>query len=838
MSNLPQQGIARIGGTGKTDIRGAGFLVSSRYVMTAAHVVNEALARAWNGAERPTDPVSVEFPFGSATLKAEARVTEWHPPADHTVADVAVLQLDREVSLQHYVPASSQPRPGQAFRTWGFPDGQDSGMDAKGTFDTTLEFGLMKMQAENSFGFFIGGGFSGGPLLDLQSGSLLGMVVQATRDQSKRTAFALPIDQIERAWPPMARPYKGLATFQESDARFFRGRQRYVDELANKLERLQLVAVIGRSGSGKSSLVRAGLIPRLRARGGWNVVTFRPGSPVPDPFRNLAVALLDEMEGPIRDAAVINDRQNAAMQLADILRGNPEEIVPRLLAYSGVATATGKQNLIVVDQFEELFTSVTVSGATDWENSVPVRFVRALLAASGHGQNSSAARCVVTLRADYLGLALGITELVEALRDADVKIGPMNASELQSAIEDPARALGVEFEPGLVQELVKSVGTRSDALPLLEFALADLWARQQDRKLTRPPLDQRGSDVSTDMMSAALERHAETVHASLSRQFGEAKVRKVILDLTWVADPQRGGEDARRPRLKSDFEPEEWAVVERLAAESARLVTIDAGEASGEPVAELVHESLIGGWDRLQNWLEEDRSFRLWLQRTEERAAEWKQDPDSSLLEGRRLEEALRWQATRLDEVHKVLAEFIRASKLRQNKEQVKEVSGKIKATEGEIQKLKKVRFQDVLASPVYDSITGKFTHPLLALAAAALLVWGIGSLLNFLSGLIHIPFDNPIVGLISNRVIEAETSVTSTISTLRNSLLHLLVYPVTIAGLAVQLWIVGFIPLVLICTVWFCRRRASLETRRIERLSELDIELGKRRSELVDLIS
>ena len=108
----------------------------------------------------------------------------------------------------------------------GFPVGQDGGMEAAGKLGINIEFGRMLAQGERQQGFFIESGFSGAPLLDQQTGVVLGMAVQATRDAARRTAFVTPADQLELAWPPLARPYKGLAAFQEADARYFQGRER------------------------------------------------------------------------------------------------------------------------------------------------------------------------------------------------------------------------------------------------------------------------------------------------------------------------------------------------------------------------------------------------------------------------------------------------------------------------------------------------------------------------------------------------------------------------------------------------------------------------------------
>jgi hypothetical protein len=653
MVNFPsQQGIARICSVRSGAVLGTAFLISPRLVITCAHVVNDAVEATWDSVERPNQSVQVEFPFMGNDLLCAASVVEWRAPGHYPAADIAVLQLDipEDISLPYYRMISSQVQPGQSFWTKGFPAGQDSGMDASGTIGTRVEFGRLLAHGEGTQGFFIESGFSGAPLFDVLTGAVLGMAAEATRDAARRIAFVIPSDQLERAYPPIARPYKGLAAFQEDDARFFYGRERYVNELATKLARLPLVAVIGRSGSGKSSLVRAGLIPRLRKEGDWHVVTLRPGSPTNDPLRNLVTALQDELEGPPSDHEAAMRRQDTAIALAAQLTANPMEIVARLNA---IARVPGRHEqfyiLLVIDQFEELFTSVSDRAELGPEYNPRERFVRCLRAAASNTQGPPAAQCVLTIRADYMGRALELGELADALADADVKLGPMNEAELRRAIEAPAEALDVKFDVGLADELARTVAARPDTLPLLEFTLADLWSNQRERTIRRT-IPHQGHGSVLDAMSDALERHAEAIFTEISRLFTEMMVRKVIMDMVWLADPKRGGEDTRRTRQHHEFSKREWELIEQLAGQDrrARLVTIGANEIDGEATAEIVHEALIHGWARLHSWLEEDRAFRVWFQKMEDASIEWLTERDNAyLLTGKRLAEAQTWWSTR-----------------------------------------------------------------------------------------------------------------------------------------------------------------------------------------------
>ena len=213
LSSPQQQGIARVRSGEGSPIFGTAFLISAREVMTCAHVVNAASNASWDSKDQPNGQLRIEFPFAANVRAAAASVIEWRPPDNRPASDIAVLRLDQEISLQSYRTALAKPEPGQRFWTMGFPVGQDGGMETSGELGTRVELGRLLAHGRRQEGFFIEGGFSGAPLLDRQSGAVLGMAVEATRDGARRTAFVIPLDQLELAWPPLARPYKGLAAF-------------------------------------------------------------------------------------------------------------------------------------------------------------------------------------------------------------------------------------------------------------------------------------------------------------------------------------------------------------------------------------------------------------------------------------------------------------------------------------------------------------------------------------------------------------------------------------------------------------------------------------------------
>jgi hypothetical protein len=269
-------------------------------------------------------------------------------------------------------------------------------------------------------------------------------------------------------------PYRGLNAFREEDAALFFGRDRLVDEpeqgLLHKVLTCPLVAVVGASGSGKSSVVRAGLLPRLRreppSRGTWDVVSFRPGK---YPFLNLAIAL-EAVRNPESSDA---ERETDAAALG---KGWSSGDVPLELSLGRAREALRIDRLlVVVDQFEELVT------LTPKDDRQP--FLSRLLAATGA---ESKITVLLTLRADYYSAIYLDPRLSDGVQRGLVNVGAMTRDERRAAIESPVRRVGLEFEPGLVDRLLDDVGDEPGNLPLLEFALTELWERHEGRRLTNP----------------------------------------------------------------------------------------------------------------------------------------------------------------------------------------------------------------------------------------------------------------------------------------------------------------------------------------------------------------
>ncbi|MCU0523058.1 MAG: hypothetical protein MUF84_20520, partial [Anaerolineae bacterium] len=422
-------------------------------------------------------------------------------------------------------------------------------------------------------------------------------------------------------------PYRGLAAFGESDAPFFFGRETFVERLAQAAHEQPLVAmIVGASGSGKSSVLRAGLLPRLRAEGGWVIADLRPTA---EPFHALAAALCPL----VRPELSGTDRLVETRKLARALESG--ELPLHDVVMDGLGHTSGRPRLLLlVDQFEELYTLCPDPGLRR-------RFIDTLLnaveAALGAGRGISRLTLLLTLRADFMGQALSYRPFADALQAGSRMLGPMTREELRAAIEKPSEAQGAAFEAGLVERLLDDVGDEPGNLPLLEFALTLLWQRLDFGWMTHTAYEAIGR------VEGALARYADEVYAALSAE-EQALARRVFMQLV---QPGEGTEDTRRVAARADVGEGAWALVQHLADQ--RLVVTGRDELSGVETVEVVHEALIRSWGKLQAWMAEDRAFRTWQERLRVSLRTWETTghDEGALLRGVPLAEAEEWLGTR-----------------------------------------------------------------------------------------------------------------------------------------------------------------------------------------------
>jgi tetratricopeptide (TPR) repeat protein len=444
---------------------------------------------------------------------------------------------------------------------------------------------------------------------------------------------------------PTVCPFRGLRAFSEQDGPWFFGRDHYAEKLVDNVHASRLSAVVGPSGSGKSSVVFAGLVPRLRRQRPpqvtWENISFTPER---RPFHRLGVELarLWMPDGSSADIAIegakVGDALLSGQPLADFL----VEALRRL--------PEAERLLIVVDQFEELFS------LADPAADVAAPFVALLIDASQDARLS----IVLTLRADFYGRAVALNrDLADALAAHQIALGPMRPAELRLAIEGPAQRAGVALDDGLADVLLADAAGQPGQLPLLEFALTELWScRAPGEALS---LAAYRHDVGG--LAGAISQRAEQVFSSLAPR--EAHAAETVLPrLARVAAGSDEGSDTRSRLPLAGLSTDDLAVVNafvdaRLLVVSSNPLSSDSGE-----VAEVAHEALLRDWPRLKQWIDGDRRFLLWRQRITPLAAEWKaaHREREMLLRGRPLEEAKRWWRQRALALHTIESDFVRAS--------------------------------------------------------------------------------------------------------------------------------------------------------------------------------
>jgi DNA-binding SARP family transcriptional activator/WD40 repeat protein len=406
---------------------------------------------------------------------------------------------------------------------------------------------------------------------------------------------------VAEAYTPAENPYKGLKAFGETDAEDFYGRESLVAELVVALGDHRLVAVVGPSGIGKSSVVKAGLVPALRegALSGsdrWVISDMFPGS---YPFEELSAALL-----------------RVAVERPDDL---VEELACDELGMRRVAKRIlppGSELLLVVDQFEELFTLTT-------DEEMRRRFLDGLTALAA--DRRSPVRVVITLRADFLDHPLRYPEFGELLRAGMVAVAAPSEDELADAIERPAKRVGVRFEPGLVSQIVADVRDQPGALPLLQYALTELFAARSSDLLTVDGY------VATGGVVGALGRRAEELYGRLDSR-AQAACRQVFLRLVSV-DP--AAQDTRRRVRRRELRQlglDAEALDEILGRFGEhRLLSFDRDPLTRAPTVEVAHEAILTQWDRLRTWIEDRREDLLLHRRLAEAVEEWqdaRRDPE------------------------------------------------------------------------------------------------------------------------------------------------------------------------------------------------------------------
>lgn len=421
-------------------------------------------------------------------------------------------------------------------------------------------------------------------------------------------------------------PYMGLRYFDTSDTKLFFGREILTGELLARVQKEPFLAIVGASGSGKSSVARAGLIPAWKAEKNGLVYVITPMS---HPLESIAASLTRESESVTATSTLMDDMMKDTRSLRLYVR--------KLLAVSHEANV-----LLVVDQFEETFTLCK-------DLSERKAFIENLL--SFAEEENSSARVVITLRADFYHHCFEYEGLRLTLEKHQANIGAMTADERREAIVKPAEKNGWDFQSGLVDLILQDVGEEPGALPLLSHALLETWKRRQGRTMTLQGYYDAGG------VKKAITQTAESVYDHLSPE-EQTIARGIFLRLTELGE---GVQDTRRRvkmgELAKTKEQEAVAKVLKTLTD-ARLVTAE------QDSAEVAHEALIREWGTLRKWLEEDReSLRLHRHLTES-AEEWQRRgrDTSELYRGVRLRQIQEWRKGHSDQLNLLEKEFLNAS--------------------------------------------------------------------------------------------------------------------------------------------------------------------------------
>ncbi|MGQ0848160.1 MAG: nSTAND1 domain-containing NTPase [Actinomycetota bacterium] len=442
-------------------------------------------------------------------------------------------------------------------------------------------------------------------------------------------------------------PFNGLRAFTEADAERFFGRDRLVASLVRRIAAGgRLVALVGASGSGKSSVLHAGLVMAIRkgaVQGSedWLIAQMVPGS---HPFREVEAALLrSTLDAPEALGALLDDPDEGLLRAC-----------LRLLA------ASSSRILLVIDQFEELFTL----GAPPSERD---RFFRNLEVAidDPHGRVVVA----IGLRADFYGQPLEYPVFAQMLADGIANVVPLTPDELEAAAEEPAARAGTSLEPALLIELLGEVAGQAGGLPLFQYALTELFERRDGTLLTLDAYHEMGG------VSGAIARRAEDLFLALAADERDA-TKQLFLRLVTIVE--HGSWGRRRvaageiATISTDLVALQ-TVLDRFTAH--RLLTLDRDPVTGSPTVEVAHEALLDQWPRLRRWIEDGRQDVLTRARLSTALKEWEASAcePGYLLSGQRLADFAQWASVSTLRLSTTEQRFLDASILQRESERLAE---------------------------------------------------------------------------------------------------------------------------------------------------------------------
>ena len=433
-------------------------------------------------------------------------------------------------------------------------------------------------------------------------------------------------------------PYKGLRAFQQADADDFFGRTAMIQQVLERMEEpvveSNFLAVIGPSGSGKSSLVKAGVLPALRqgrlpGSENWFYAEMVPGI---DPLEELSAALLSVSTSPLPG-------------MVELLRDEADGLA------KGVKWALPDESsklVLMIDQFEEVFTQIEIESERQ-------QFLD--LIQDAVSTEDSSLIIIITLRADFYDRPLLYQNFGNLIRKRTELVLPLSDEELEETIAGPAYRVGAVLEEGLIENILQDVREQPGALPLLQYALTELFERRDGALLTTAAYAEIGGTLG------ALARRAEEVYQEFD-EAGKDMTRQMFLRLVTLGE---GQEDTRRRILQSEL----MTLGQREVAEDVigrfgryRLLTFDRDEATRSATVEVAHEALIRRWEHLREWLDESREDVRLERQLLHAAEEWEaagKEP-SYLMQGTRLQQFQEWSETTTLQLNIIEKDFLKAS--------------------------------------------------------------------------------------------------------------------------------------------------------------------------------
>lgn len=592
-------------------IAGAGFMISDDTAVTCTHVLAPV------GSPVPTEAF-IRF-YGDTAADKVLIDTRYCRPAE--AEDIAFLKLNRSATEKVHLPlGSSSGTNGHGFDTFGFPAVNSDG-GVRGDGHVLGKASINRIPVLQIDSKQVTPGFSGAPVLDKLTGRVIGMVTKiAVPDEFGRlrdVAFITPSEQLRAVYPELqiedACPYRGLSSFTSDpeDVKFFCGRERLTSDLVAQLRRNpKFLAVVGPSGSGKSSVLNAGLIPAIRAgQAGF----------VPE---NVSVFALSKVSIDAVLASV-----TAPQAAVDMGPGAPRTV-------------------FVLDELEQFF--VTSSQARDSVIPLLAKLVK----------DRPGFTLITAFRSDFYDPVF-TSAFGPALDSGQVNVRLMSFDELKSAVNTPAASVGLRFSEGLVDDIAADAAMLDNPLPLLEFALTQLWEQRSDGELTREAYRQmRG-------VAGSIAFWASDAFASLSEEERRA-AQRILLRLIHYGDSNTPDTRKRAPLAdlfsSSKDQAQVLSVVMKLA--TSRILTTDRDPSTKLQTVGLIHDALITQWEQLPRWIKERRQFLEWRQRLGTRIEEWEKSgkDDGGLLRGYALNDALGWVGVHLEDLGAAETDFISKS--------------------------------------------------------------------------------------------------------------------------------------------------------------------------------